>query len=100
MDRDQGFSIIEVALALALTLVVAAVVFALLDPAAGAFSVVPEISDMQQRLRVATDALSTNLMMAGAGLRSGKQAGGLQALFAPVLPYRRGAIPNAPAGSF
>src|SRR6266581_1778490 len=100
MDRERGFSMIEVVLAAALTLVVATVVFALLEPAGGAFSVVPEVSDLQQRLRVATDTLSRNLMMAGAGPSSGKQAGELQALFAPVLPYRRGAVGNAPAGSF
>src|SRR5436190_22863006 len=81
-------------------MVVAAAALVLLDPAQPAFSAVPETADMQQRLRVAADTLSAALMMAGAGPASGRYAGGLHRLFAPVLPYRIGRRGNASAGSF
>ena len=100
MDRGEGFSLVEVTVALALTLVVSAGVFALLNPAESAFLAGPEIADMQQRLRVATDTLYANLLMAGAGAYAGTQAGALHRFFAPVLPFRRGAVRNAAAGSF
>jgi hypothetical protein len=47
----------------------------------------PELSDMQQRLRVVSDALVKDLVAAGAGLRT----------FPAVLPMRRGPLnPDAP----
>jgi hypothetical protein len=98
--RDRGFSIVETLLALALTMVVAAGAFALLDSAQAAFSAVPEIADVQQRLRVAADTVAAALLMAGAGPASGPHAGSLHMLFAPVLPYRVGYRRNAPPGSF
>ena len=100
MDRGEGFSLIEVTVALAMTLVVSAGVFALFNPAESAFLAGPEIADMQQRLRVATDTLYANLLMAGAGAYAGTQTGALHRFFAPVLPFRRGAVRNAAAGSF
>jgi prepilin-type N-terminal cleavage/methylation domain-containing protein len=100
MERGNGFSMIEMMVALTVTLVVTAGAFALLNPAEGAFLVGPEITDMQQRLRVATDTLYTNLLTAGAGAYAGTQAGPLHRFFAPVLPFRRGAVGNAAAGSF
>jgi hypothetical protein len=60
--------------------------------AEGAFSAQPEMSDMQQRLRVGVDTLSKDLIMAGAGAYLGKQAGSLNYSFAPVLPFRQGAV--------
>ena len=100
MHHDRGFSVLETVLAVALTMVVAAAALVLLDPAEAAFSAVPETADMQQRLRVAADTLSAALMMAGAGPASGRYAGGLHRLFAPVLPYRIGRRGNASPGSF
>jgi prepilin-type N-terminal cleavage/methylation domain-containing protein len=100
MNRGNGFSLIEVMVALALTLVVAASVCALLNPAESAFLAGTEVSDVQQRLRLATDTLYRALIMAGAGAYIGKQTGGLHAYFAPVLPFRRGAVGNAAAGSY
>jgi prepilin-type N-terminal cleavage/methylation domain-containing protein len=100
MDHGHGFSLIEVTVALAITLIVSASVFALLNPSESAFLVGPEMSDMQQRLRVASDTLYRTLLMAGAGADAGKQSGALHRFFAPVLPFRRGVVGNAPAGSF
>ena len=100
MDQDRGFSVLETLLAVALTITVAVGAFALLDSAEAAFSGVPEIADVQQRLRVGTDTLAAALMIAGAGPDAGPHAGALHRLFAPVLPYRMGYAGNAPPGSF
>ena len=55
---------------------------------------------MQQRLRVASDTLYTDLVMAGGGAYIGRQAGPLNYFFAPVLPFRDGVINADPAGTF
>jgi hypothetical protein len=47
-------------------------------------------ADLQQRLRVAVEALRRDLTAAGAGLSSGLPRGPLVDLFAPVLPARAG----------
>ena len=55
---------------------------------------------MQQRLRVGADTLTRDLVMAGAGAYLGTQAGSLGYFFAPILPFRQGAIGDDPAGTF
>lgn len=86
-----GFSLIEMTIAVAIVLVVTAAVFALVDPAQGAFHVQLEAIDMQQRLRVAVDAIKRDIIMAGAG--TGKY-------FAAVLPGRRGQLSPDSPGAF
>ena len=87
-----GFSLVEMTIALAIMLVVTGAIFAVMNPAYGAFHSQPEAIDMHQRLRVAVDAISRDLTMAGAG--TGKY-------FASVLPFRRGALsPDSPARYF
>ena len=61
----RGFTLVELILALALTLTIVASVFTLINPANGAFQSQPEAADLQQRLRAATDALSRDLSTAG-----------------------------------
>jgi hypothetical protein len=78
--------LVTAAIALALT----AGLLSLVQSAHGMTAVQPEISDMQQRLRVATAALSGAIVMAGAGLDRGRDAGSLGRCFAPILPYRAG----------
>jgi len=68
VHREDGFSLIEMTLAMGLMLIVTAGVFSMLNPSQGAFATQPEVSDMQQRLRVAQDTLSHSLLMAGAGV--------------------------------
>jgi prepilin-type N-terminal cleavage/methylation domain-containing protein len=86
----SGFTLIEVLVATALLLIVMAAVFRATSPLQRGFSVEPETADLQQRLRVAVDALSNELLMAGAGSDRGRRAGSLNYFFAPVVPYRRG----------
>ena len=100
---QSGFTIVELLASMAITLAVFGAVFAVLNPAQGTFQVQPEVSDMQQRLRVAIDALNSDLVMAGAGLYSGpttRAGGALTSFFAPVMPYRSGALHADPPGTF
>src|SRR5258706_8839736 len=94
----NGFTIVELLISTAITMAVVAAIFALLNPAQGMFAAQPEAMEMQQRLRVGLDALTRDLMMAGAGTYSGSASGSLGAYFAPVLPYRVGAVAADPPG--
>ncbi len=42
-------------------------IFALMNPSQGTSQTQPEVADMQQRMRVGTDTLFKELVMAGAG---------------------------------
>ena len=98
--RAAGFSLVELLIAMAIVAIVTASVFGLMNPSQGSFSVQPEAADMQQRLRVATDMLFGDLVAAGAGSYAGAQAGSLNNYFAPVLPFRQGAIGDDAAGTY
>ena len=98
--RDTGFSLLELTIALGLTLAVMTAIFTMMQTAHGASVVQPEAADMQQRLRVAVDTLTRDLTMAGAGAYVGSHTGPLNGAFAPVLPFRRGAVGSDPAGTF
>jgi type II secretory pathway pseudopilin PulG len=90
MKSAAGFSLIESLLALTLLLIVMAAVFGLLNPSSVASHTQPEVVDVQQRARVAADALQRDVLMAGAGLSSGPATGGLGDFFAAVIPRRMG----------
>jgi hypothetical protein len=97
---DAGFTIMEMLVSTAIMMVVVGGIFSVLNPAQGTFQTQPEVSDMQQRMRVAVDTLNKDLIMAGAGTYSGSAAGALSNFFAPILPYRVGSVsPDAP-GTF
>ncbi len=92
-----GFTIIELMITSVIMMAVTGAIFTLMNPAQGTFQTQPEVSDMQQRLRVGVDALSRDLSMAGAGTYSGTAVGALGNFFAPILPYRQGGLsPDAP----
>ena len=69
--RRDGFSLVELLLAGLITLVVVGGALALAGPAQRMFQAQPEAADMQQRTRVAVDALRRDLLMAGAGTYAG-----------------------------
>jgi hypothetical protein len=98
--RNAGFSLLELTIALALTLAIMTAIFTLLQPAHGAFTMQPEAADMQQRLRVAVDTLTHDLMMAGAGAYVSGHTGSLSGSFPPVLPFRRATGGSDAAGTF
>ena len=97
---EGGFSLIELLISVSIMLVVTAGVFGLMNPAQGSFAAQPEVSDMQQRLRVASDTLYKDLIMAGAGAYSGSNVGTLNNFFAPILPLRSGSINDDPPGTY
>jgi hypothetical protein len=97
---DAGFSIVELTVALALTLLVAAAVGAMADASRTAFAAQPERADMQQRLRVGVDTLAHDLMSAGGGSPVGGERGPLADVLPPVMPFRRGASGSDPPGTF
>lgn len=88
--RDDGFSLVESLIALVLMLVVTGAVFGLVNPDTQISQSQPEAMDMQQRARVATDILSRDLFMAGAGLYAGPATGSLTNFFAPIIPRKMG----------
>ena len=80
--REGGFTIVELLVATAIMLGLMAAIFGLANPAQGIFNAQPELSDMQQRLRIGADALAKDLLTAGV----------------PVMPYRVGQRGSDPAG--
>jgi prepilin-type N-terminal cleavage/methylation domain-containing protein len=97
---ERGFTLIEMMVATGVMLVVTATILSMLNPSYGVFQAQPEAADMQQRLRVAADAVQKDLIMAGAGMYSGTMAGTLDAYFSPLLPHIVGTINPDPAGTF
>lgn len=96
----KGFSLVELLVSMAIMLAVGAVVVSLLGPARRASWLQPEVSEIQQRGRVAAGLLYRDLVMAGAGLNQGGEGartGPLSQFFAPVLPYRAGRSGSDPA---
>ena len=71
-------------------LTVTGAIFGLMDPAQGTAQAQPEVADMQQRMRVGTESLFKELVMAGAGPYQGATTGSLINFFAPILPRRTG----------
>jgi hypothetical protein len=87
LREEGGFTIIELLMSSLIMLVVTGAIFSLMNPAEGTFQKEPEVSDLQQRLRVGVDTLNKDLVMAGAGTYAGEMAGALSYFIAPVMPY-------------
>ena len=94
---EGGYSLVEMMVASAIMLVVTGAIFTLVNPSQGTSQAQPEVSDMQQRMRVSVDTLYKDLVMAGAGPYQGSTAGSLTNFFAPILPYRVGKLSSDPA---
>jgi hypothetical protein len=87
LRSDGGFTVMELAVASLIMITVTGAVFSLMNPSQGMFQVQPEVSDLQQRLRVGVDTLQKDLVMAGAGTYAGEKAGALNYFIAPIMPY-------------
>ena len=79
MKREQGFTLVELLVSTGMAICITAAILAALQPAEGVFSVASEAADMQQRLRVATNALYKDLAIAGAGTGGGCRTSELRA---------------------
>ncbi|HEX2343074.1 MAG TPA: prepilin-type N-terminal cleavage/methylation domain-containing protein [Vicinamibacterales bacterium] len=98
--EHAGFTLVELLVSTTIMLAIASVVVSLLGPARRASRLQPEVSDLQQRSRVAFSALYGDLVMAGAGPyhgAEGARVGPLGRFFAPILPYRAGRTGSDPA---
>ena len=90
MMRDSGYSVIELLIASAILFAISGVVLGLLHDGLAGVPVLEETTDLQQRARVVSDALASELRAAAAGTPSGA----LSRYFAPVEPHR----PSDPVG--
>jgi hypothetical protein len=103
LRSEQGFTITELLISTAITLTVTGAIFGLMNPAQGSAQAQPEVADMQQRMRIGSDMLFKELVMAGAGPYQGATTGSLINFFAPILPRRTGRVapdPTMGAASF
>lgn len=89
--RQAGFTLVELLMSVAITVVVLGTLLQLVASSQSSSRVQPELQDMQQRMRVAVDALYKDLVGAGAGpVYVGRPSGSLGTFFPPVLPRRTG----------
>jgi type II secretory pathway pseudopilin PulG len=84
----KGYTLVELLIAMLITLAVTAVALAFVGPTHDAFRVQPEAADVQQRIRVGVDALQRDLLMSGAGLYAAGAVGPLHQAIAAVMPYK------------
>jgi prepilin-type N-terminal cleavage/methylation domain-containing protein len=67
-STQSGFSLLELMVAMLVTLIVSGAVFGLITAGQGAFRREPELTDRQQNIRVAMDLIQRDLLTAGSGL--------------------------------
>jgi hypothetical protein len=94
LGSEAGYSLVELLISSAVMLTVTGAIFGLMNPAQGTTQAQTEVADMQQRMRVASDAIFKELVMAGAGVYQGAETGSLLNFFAPILPRRGGDGPT------
>ena len=90
----SGFTLVELLVAMTVTLVALGLAVALLHPVSVAFNSLPEANDAQQRLRVAAQTLAEEIMGAGAGPVVG-WGGRAVPVWPAVLPCRWAGEPLA-----
>ena len=83
----SGFTLVELLVAMAVTIVALGLAVTLLQPVSVAFTTLPEAIDAQQRLRVAAQTLAEEVMAAGAGPAVG-WGGTAIPVWPAVLPCR------------
>lgn len=88
LRSESGFSLPEMLVAAAIMVTVTGAVFTVMNPGQGAYRTQPEVTDLQQRLRIASETLGKDIVMAGAGMYAGGMTGALSNYFAPVMPHR------------
>ena len=68
MRKERGFSMVELMVAMTITLIVSGAIYGLLTSGSTAFRREPELADRQQNIRVAMDLISRDVYNAGASL--------------------------------
>lgn len=87
---DQGFSLLEMLVALLLTLLIVSTALWLLTTDTALAESLPHAADLQQRGRLAFALLTRDLSRAGSGPAYGRLAGGLVRFLPPIVPRRVG----------
>ena len=100
LASQAGYSLIELLISAAIMLTVTGAIFSLVNPAQGSAQTQPEVADLQQRMRIGSETLFKELVMAGAGTYQGPVTGSLINFFAPILPRRTGSISPDPPTVF
>ena len=90
--RSRGFSLVELLIAMAVMTTTAGALLSLVMAGQTIARLQPEAADLQQRARIATQALAADLARAGAGLDAGVWAGPLASRFPPVTPSADGGV--------
>lgn len=99
MRGSRGFSLIEMVVALAVSLIVTAGVLALVRFAQAAAVTEPALGDRQQRLRVASNAITAELLQAGAPPPA-VASRLLPRTIPAILPFRAGPVDADPPATF
>lgn len=92
MRMDQGFTVVEVLVAVAITLVAAAGVLDVLSHQLSFARAQPAATDVVQVARAAVDVVGADVLMAGAGFGYEPSGEGLTCCLPPVVPRRIGAV--------
>ena len=88
----RGFSLLELLVAMAITTTTAGALLSLVVAGQSIARMQPEAADLQQRARIATQVLATELARAGAGMDTGAFAGPLAQRFAAISPSADGGV--------
>jgi prepilin-type N-terminal cleavage/methylation domain-containing protein len=67
LGAQRGFSLVELLVAMAVTLIVSGAIYGLLTTGGNAFRREPEVADRQQNIRIAMDAIGRDVENAGGG---------------------------------
>ncbi len=67
-DHERGFSLVELMIAVTVTLIVSGAIYGLLASGSNAFRREPEMADRQQNIRIAMDLVTRDVFNAGAAL--------------------------------
>ena len=98
LRRSQaGYTLTELLISTAIMVTITGTIFQLMAPSQGSAAAQPEVADLQQRMRIGTETLFKELVMAGAGPYQGASTGSLINFFAPILPRRTGRLNPDPA---
>ena len=73
MRHERGFSMVELIVAMTVTLIVSSAIYGLLTAGSNAFRREPEIADRQQNIRMAMDLIARDVFGAGAAMPSFSQ---------------------------
>ena len=82
----RGFSLLEMLVAAAIVLAITGTMVELARAARGASSVIGDMADVQQKMRVAADAIQHDLLIAGAGSETASGMGPLASYLPPIRP--------------